>query len=132
MLLVTALVAGSAAAAEPLLPRHAAQQDFLPVDQAFELQPLERKGGALLVRWRIAKGYYLYRDRLQFDAPGKAVLPVGEAHHDEIFGDGEMYRNELIAKLPAAETPKLTVTYQGCADAGLCYPPQTRTLELGR
>lgn len=129
-----------AASAQGLLPKKT--QDFLPVDQAFELQPLELREGRLEVRWRIAKDYYLYKDRLKFTltapagaALGAPVLPTGEPYHDEHFGDVIVFRQELIARLSVtggAPPYALTVVYQGCADQGLCYPPQTRTLESGR
>lgn len=132
-----ALFTGTAAA-DALFPKKG-QPDFLPVDQAFELQPLERRDGKLLVAWRIAKDYYLYRDRLKFTLaqPGGAtlgvpVLPAGETHTDEYFGEVEVYRGTLRAALPYAGTGpvKISVAYQGCADKGLCYPIQTRSLEL--
>lgn len=136
----------AAFAVDGLMPKKSGEPEFLPVDQAFEIQPLEArqkgKRGQLIVGWRIAKGYYLYRERLKFTltAPagarlGTAVLPKGEKHDDENFGPTVIYRDLLEARLPvgAAKRPyALTVQYQGCADAGLCYPPQTRTLELTR
>ena len=114
------------------------QPDFLPVDQAFELQPLLRKAdGSLEVSWRIAKDYYLYRDRLKFTADpalklGKPVLPASLPYEDEHFGTVQVYRDKLVVQLPAAPAKgaSVAVTYQGCADAGLCYPPQTRKLEV--
>lgn len=133
----------TAAATEGLMAKKGGEPEFLPVDQAFEIQPLEaHKGGKLAMGWRIAKGYYLYRDRMKFTltAPsgaklGAAALPKGEKHDDEHFGPTVIYRGLLNVELPVT-APKgpytLTVQYQGCADAGLCYPPQTRTLELAR
>jgi thiol:disulfide interchange protein DsbD len=114
--------------------------DFLPVDQAFEVQPLVRKDDATLeVSWRIAKDYYLYRDRLKFTAAppatlGKPGLPASLPYQDEHFGTVQIYRDKLVVQLPVTPATRgavtLTVVYQGCADAGLCYPPQTRKLEL--
>lgn len=132
-----------AAAADGLLPKKSGLPEFLPVDQAFELQPLERTEGRLEVSWRIAKGYYLYRDRLKFSPAAPASLkldapklPPSQAHDDEHFGTMQVYRDKLVVALPMSKAPKeplsVTVVYQGCADAGLCYPPQTRTLEVGR
>lgn len=129
------------AGGDSLLPKKQVQLEFLPVDQAFELQPLERRDGKLIVSWRIAKNYYLYRDRLKFTllTPagaklGAAQLPTALKYKDEHFGDTDIYRERLQAELPlaaAASGPvELTVAYQGCADAGLCYPVQTRTLEI--
>lgn len=117
--------------------------EFLPVDEAFELQPLVRKDdGTLEVSWRITKDYYLYRDRLKFTAAapaalklGKPALPASLPYEDEHFGTTQVYRDKLVVTLPATGAPtgpvSVKVVYQGCADAGLCYPPQTRTLEAG-
>lgn len=133
--------AASAPAADSPFGRKA--PEFLPVDQAFELQPLVWKDdGSLEVSWRIAKEYYLYRDRLKFSVtspaslkPGTPSLPPSLPHEDEHFGTTQVYRDKLVVRLPfgkaARGAVKLTVVYQGCADAGLCYPPQTRTLEAG-
>lgn len=129
----------SAMAGDTLFKKAGAQPDYLPVDQAFELQPLEVRDGQLVVGWRIAKDYYLYRHRLKFSllepagaSLAAANLPAGEKHLDEHFGETEVYRDRMEARfaLPAGKAPyKLKVSYQGCADAGLCYPPQTRTLD---
>ena len=133
------LLAVPASADNSLFKKSGAPADYLPVDQAFELQPLETRDGQLLVSWRIAKDYYLYRHRLKFSLVeptgatlAAAVVPTGEKHMDEHFGATEIYRERLEVRfpLPAGKTPvKLKVVYQGCADAGLCYPPQTRTLD---
>lgn len=130
-------LAANAAAAPGLLQKSA--PEFLPVDEAFELQPLQRAPRGVSVAWRIRKDYYLYRDRMKFtlvSPTGTAVplLPAGETHHDEHFGDVTVYRGDLSIPVTLSQGAKgpltLSVTYQGCADAGLCYPPQTRTLEL--
>ena len=134
-----ALASAAAAGANSLLPSKT--PEFLPVDQAFELQPLDKRNGKLHVEWRIAKGYYLYRNRLKFsiESPPGALaapaLPKGEDHEDDYFGKTQVYRQTLAADLamPQGKGPvRITVGYQGCADAGLWYPPQTRTLELQR
>ena len=82
-------------------------------------------------------GYYLYRDRLGFSASnaslGKPELPSGEVEHDAYFGKVAIYRDELLVNIPVIKAGKsitLEVRYQGCADAGYCYPPQKRTLKL--
>lgn len=137
-----ALVVAGVSHADGLLesPTHS---DFLKVDEAFELQPpFWRDDGSVEVSWRIAKGYYLYRDKLKFasrDAAAKLgapALPKSTPHEDEHFGKVQIYRDDLFVRLPIAGRPggklRLQVTYQGCADAGLCYPPQTRTLEATR
>src|SRR5690606_17221666 len=66
-------------------------------------------------------------------AAGELQLPNGEPHEDEFFGKVETYRKRLTAQLPGearATTTQVTIKYQGCADAGICYPPQTRTLSV--
>ena len=139
---MTALMCSVAfAATDPLGKK---KPEFLPVDQAFELQPLVWKAdGTLEVSWRITKEYYLYRDRLKFSAAaphasklGKPVLPASLPYEDEHFGTTQVYRDKLVVQLPLAKDAdgevKVTVVYQGCADAGLCYPPQTRTLGATR
>lgn len=110
------------------------QDDFLPVDQAFSLH-VERpdRGGAVL-RWDIAPGYYLYQERLRFvglPAGSEPVLPPGQPYHDEYFGDSQIYRGSLEVVIPTADVATLELGWQGCADAGLCYPPQTRQVDLG-
>jgi len=137
------LLCSGPAAADGLLKKPASPE-FLPVDMAFELQPLFwREDGVVEVSWRIAKGYYLYRDKLKFAAAAPASLKLGAPElpkslpfEDEHFGKVEIYRGELFVRVPFDKQAKgnvsLKVTYQGCADAGLCYPPQTRTLEAVR
>ncbi|WP_256645677.1 protein-disulfide reductase DsbD family protein [Thermomonas paludicola] len=118
----------------------AADVELPPVDQVFVLSAKATAHNRVEVRWQIAKGYYLYRHRTSVKTdPGFAdatlALPNGDKHRDEFFGDVETYRGQLIGTLsgqPAATAPsvRLTVKYQGCADAGVCYPPQTRTLAV--
>jgi len=114
---------------------------LLPVDQAFELQGATRKGHEIAIDWAIAPGYYLYGHTLKVsvDAPANApfkgpTLAKGELMKDAEFGDVEVYRNVMRAKLtlPAdAKAPRtLRVRYQGCADIGVCYPPQTRLVAV--
>lgn len=110
------------------------QQDFLPVDEAFTLHVEQPDAGGAVLRWDIAPGYYLYKERLRFAGlpPGnEPQLPPGEPYHDEYFGDSRIYRDSLEVQLPDADLASLELGWQGCADAGLCYPPQTRTVALG-
>ncbi|HBN9859065.1 TPA: protein-disulfide reductase DsbD [Pseudomonas aeruginosa] len=110
------------------------QQDFLPVDEAFTLHVEQPDAGGAVLRWDIAPGYYLYKERLRFAGlpPGnEPQLPPGEPYHDEYFGDSRIYRDSLEVQLPDADLAALELGWQGCADAGLCYPPQTRTVALG-
>jgi thiol:disulfide interchange protein DsbD len=113
------------------------EKDVLPVDQAFVLTASAPTRDAIALHWTIAPGYYLYRHRLGADAAGAGALalPKGHPKHDEFFGDVETYRDQLDATLAVAPgsdatTLSVRVKYQGCADAGLCYPPQVRTLSV--
>ena len=120
----------------------AVAQDFElpPVDEVFVLSAQATAPDRIEVRWQIADGYYLYRHRTSVKADAAftgatLALPKGKAYRDEFFGDVETYRKELLGTLtgtPAAgaSATTLTVKYQGCADAGVCYPPQTRTLKV--
>ena len=117
------------------------EEEFLDPDTAFVAGAYAVSDEDLRVRFDIAPGYYLYRERFAFaPAPGEGFrldpprFPPGEAKHDEYFGAVEVYYREVEVALalrsdgaPLREG-RLDVTYQGCADAGLCYPPITRTL----
>ncbi len=119
--------------------------EFLPAEKAFRLSAARvRDAGDSAERvkldWVIAPGYYLYRDRIKIadDSAriGAPEFPPGQTKSDEYFGEQVVYHNELIATVPlkaaSAQPGALTlrVTYQGCAEAGLCYPPVTQTLTL--
>lgn len=112
--------------------------DFLPVREAFQLSLVESTAQSIKLRFVAAEGYYLYRHRFQFHADpadvtlGPAQLPKGEQKHDEYFGDVEVYHGVLDVELPRTDQRAFTlvVTYQGCADKGLCYPPETERLGI--
>ena len=108
--------------------------DFLPVEKAFVFTSERLESGETQLYWQIADGYYLYQKRLKFDglpAEQHPVLPEGEAHSDEFFGEQQVYRQGLELKIPASATGQVKVGFQGCADAGLCYPPQIQVVDLG-
>ncbi|MGY4526497.1 protein-disulfide reductase DsbD [Pseudomonas sp. TE21394] len=108
--------------------------DFLPVDQAFVLTHDRQADGRMRLYFQIKPGYYLYQKRLKFDGlPGEQhpQLPPALNHHDEFFGDSAVYRDQLELLLPASAQGQLRLGWQGCADAGLCYPPQTTLIDLG-
>ncbi|WP_277961566.1 protein-disulfide reductase DsbD [Pseudomonas sp. RIT-To-2] len=114
--------------------------DFLPVHQAFQLNLGKTTPDAITLQFVATDGYYLYRHRFQFKATpadiklGTPQLPDGEKKHDEYFGDVEVYHGIVEVTLPrdpADHRPfTLAVTYQGCADKGLCYPPETEKLAI--
>ncbi|MBX3694088.1 MAG: protein-disulfide reductase DsbD [Steroidobacteraceae bacterium] len=116
--------------------------EFLDPDVAFRLAAIADGPDRVRLTWEIAPDYYLYRERLAVTTTGTGAtlgsptLPRGESHSDEYFGEQEIYREELTATVPVARaggvamTLPLAVTYQGCADAGLCYPPITKTFNV--
>jgi len=108
--------------------------DFLPVGQAFTFSSERLESGETRLYWQIAEGYYLYQKRLKFDglsADHQPVLPAGEDHNDEYFGQQQVYRQGVELIIPASAAGQVTVGWQGCADAGLCYPPQSQKVDLG-
>lgn len=112
----------------------AVKPDFLPVNEAFVLTHDRLENGQMRLHFQIKDGYYLYQKRLKFDGlppEQHPVLPQAENHHDEFFGDSAVYRSELELLLPASASGELRLGWQGCADAGLCYPPQTTPIALG-
>jgi len=114
------------------------------LDPAVAFQPSARAldGQTIEVRFAIAPDYYLYRDKFRFAAEpatvqlGTAILPPGKEKHDETFGKVEVYYQEAVIRLPVERNSSgplpltLKVTSQGCADAGICYPPQQQKLSL--
>jgi thiol:disulfide interchange protein len=138
--LLALLLLSLASLLAPVASAAITQDDLLPVDDAFVLTATAPARDRIEIRWKITDGYYLYRHRTGVDADaGFAAqplqLPKGKAYRDEFFGDVETYRGELVATLPGRPAPgadsvSLKIKYQGCADAGICYPPQTRTLKV--
>jgi thiol:disulfide interchange protein DsbD len=112
--------------------------DFLPVHEAFKLSLVQADAQTLKLRFVATDGYYLYRHRFHFRtepadiALGTPNIPKGEAKHDEFFGDVEVYHGVLDIEIPRTDARAFTllVGYQGCADKGLCYPPETERLSI--
>ncbi|HTT06589.1 MAG TPA: protein-disulfide reductase DsbD [Steroidobacteraceae bacterium] len=114
--------------------------NFLSPSQAFQLSAAPDAQGRLQLAWVIAPGYYLYRDRIKIASasPGLSLespqFPAGVVKSDPYFGKQVIYHRQLLVTVPvhsnAAATSAVNVTYQGCAEAGLCYPPITRTLSV--
>lgn len=110
------------------------QPDFLPANKAFIFTSERLASGETRLYWQIADGYYLYQQRLRFEGLNKEqqpVLPTGEDHHDEYFGQQQVYRQALAVTIPASASGQIKVSWQGCADAGLCYPPQSEPVSVG-
>ncbi|MRV70371.1 protein-disulfide reductase DsbD [Duganella sp. FT92W] len=110
-------------------------QDFLPPEQAFVLQAALSDANTVSLHWAIPQGYHLYRERLTFKGDGvqQPQLPPGKRKFDENFGkEMETYYQSLDLALPlnAGAATTLVVGYQGCADAGLCYPPMERSFRV--
>src|SRR5512139_3808855 len=114
-------------------------EEFLDPEAAFKFTARALDANTLEVRWQIADGYYMYRDKFKFEVAGAALgtpkLPAGKVKEDEYFGKVETYRNDVrialpIQRTPGAATVTLKATSQGCADAGLCYTPQTLSATL--
>ncbi|MFP6796916.1 MAG: protein-disulfide reductase DsbD domain-containing protein [Pseudomonadales bacterium] len=114
------------------------QPTFLSVDEAYQMDAFLSDDGYVEVHWEMPPGYYLYRHRFTFSldsggALGQPVIPVGIEKVDDYFGDVEVYYDEVNVRIPVIEQTgplRIGITYQGCADYGLCYPPETRWLTL--
>ncbi|OZA12035.1 MAG: thiol:disulfide interchange protein, partial [Hydrogenophilales bacterium 17-62-8] len=116
------------------LPAHA-QEDFLPVEQAFRLSVSQDADGQVRLNWKISEGYYLYRKQVKVegDPSGSVkavILPPGIVKTDEFFGASEVYHDQLAVQVNAPGAQALNVSWQGCAEAGICYPPQTLRVTL--
>ncbi len=132
------LTASPAFAAEDddLASLFAADNEFLHVDEAFKLST-EIVDQEIIAKFEIADNYYMYRSRFFFKAEGatlgKAYIPDGKKKVDEYLGDVEVYYHHLEISIPftAQTSPfKFTIEFQGCAEAGLCYPPEEKIVEL--
>ncbi|MGO3911698.1 protein-disulfide reductase DsbD [Huaxiibacter chinensis] len=108
----------------------------IPADRAFIFDFQQNQHG-LNLTWQVKEGYYLYRKQVSITPAGAKIaqpqLPAGESHEDEFYGKSEIYRHQLTVPVVVNQADNgatLTVTYQGCADAGFCYPPETRVVPL--
>jgi thiol:disulfide interchange protein DsbD len=141
VLLACCLALSAAAGAQGLLGPTSNQDQFLPVDEAFRFSASADGGGQVALDWQIAPGYYLYRHRVSAKTAtagfvlAEVAMPAGKKKTDEFFGDVEVYYDALAATVPVTRpaggsTFEIAVSYQGCADAGLCYPPVTKTVTI--
>jgi thiol:disulfide interchange protein DsbD len=115
------------------------ETDFLPPDVAFRTGATV-EGQAVRVRWVIADGYYLYKEKIEVQAEspdlvvGRPELPSGMMRTDQFLGRQEIYIQQVEARVPytrgdyGAHPLQIKVIYQGCAEGGLCYPPMTKVL----
>ncbi len=135
-------VARSAENSAPPLLTGGSTDEFLPPDDAFRFSGSVTGPNTLRLRWQIADDYYLYKSKMKVASDSDLVqlgapnLPQGEEKTDEYFGTQEVYHRLVEADVPfsraspAAGSFAARVTYQGCAEAGLCYPPITKALDL--
>lgn len=112
------------------------RSNFIPADQAFVFD-FQQNQHDLNLTWQVKEGYYLYRKQVSITpaqaSVGALQMPAGEWHEDEFYGKSEIYRQRLDVPVTVNQADKgatLTVTYQGCADAGFCYPPETKVVPL--
>lgn len=109
---------------------------FVTVDQAFGFD-FNQNGSSLVLKWTIKPGYYLYRQKIAV-APdnvslGPITMPVGKDHQDEFFGKSQIYTKDIqvpVMLKNAGPNASVKVSYQGCAAAGFCYPPETRVVPI--
>jgi thioredoxin:protein disulfide reductase len=122
---------------------HAIEEDsLLDPQEAFKYSVRVLDAQSIETRFQVAKGYHLYRDKVKFEVTTKGVelgsvqLPPGKVEEDAIFGRTVVYRDDVRIKLPLNRIDPdvgeitLKVVSQGCADAGVCYPPQTHESQL--
>ncbi|MFZ9610862.1 MAG: protein-disulfide reductase DsbD N-terminal domain-containing protein, partial [Methylococcales bacterium] len=118
-----------------------ASNDILPPEQAFKVSVKALTVDQVEVSWDIAKGHYLYSNHIKFISKTKQipilapVFPVGETKHDENFGDVIIYRNKIQIPVSFTESKEVTaikfeVQFRGCADKGICYPPQKKIFDV--
>lgn len=130
--LVAAAMCAAAYAQLPLLP----DDEFLPPDEAFRMS-IAHSDETFVARWEIADEYYLYRDKIKIKSPQGGVstrVPPGLRLTDEFFGETDVFRHfvevPFTPRFAAGDDAVVDLTYQGCADAGLCYPPITKQVKL--
>ncbi|GAA6134496.1 protein-disulfide reductase DsbD [Oceaniserpentilla sp. 4NH20-0058] len=112
---------------------HAQEPDFLPVDQAFSYESIYQYE-KLTIKFDIANDYYLYLSRLSLKQDGKTLpfttieAPIDK--NDEYFGLVKIFKHTVSLVVPTLSNSPVTLEFQGCAEAGLCYPPQQRIIDL--
>ncbi len=121
-----------------LLGAETSEDELLPPDEAFNVTAITDRDG-VNVRFEIADGYYLYQNKIKFSSDSHPLappsLPAGELKQDEYFGEVTVYKHTFdalikLAKASGDETLSLNAQYQGCAELGVCYPPQNKNFKL--
>ncbi len=122
--------------AQASLFSNAASPRFVTVNQAFNFD-FSQTGNRVMLSWQIKPGYYLYRQQISV-VPDKAsiaeiAIPQGQPHEDEFFGKSQIFPQDLqipVTLKNIGDGASLKISYQGCAAAGFCYPPETRVIPL--
>lgn len=137
IILFGTLLFTAVAPAENLFGR-AQTSRFLPATQAFVFD-FQQQGKQLKLQWIVHPGYYLYRQKIAIRSGNttltKIEFPAAERHQDAFFGVVDIFRDRLQLNVPLDGLPQgstLTVSYQGCADAGFCYPPEQQNIPLSK
>ena len=110
------------------------ESEILPVESAFQMF-VAKNNDAIEIRWLIAPGCYLYRDKLTFSIDiDESDIPEGVLFHDEFFGEVEVYFDQLVVNMSTKSKKvllkELIVGFQGCSESGFCYPAQKREISL--
>ena len=123
---------------DPLADLFSDEPEFLQVDEAFQFD-FAQQGNRVILSWQIADGYYLYKKQFKTVVKqaeiGLPVFPVAEQVEDEFFGLSDVFRGQLDVTYPIVSSVQdgiVKIRYQGCADAGLCYPPTTKVVYLSQ
>ena len=123
---------------EPLADLFSDEPEFLQVDESFQFD-FAQQGNRVILSWQIADGYYLYKKQFKTVVKqaeiGLPVFPVAEQVEDEFFGLSDVFRGQLDVTYPIVSSVQdgiVKIRYQGCADAGLCYPPTTKEVYLSQ
>jgi thiol:disulfide interchange protein DsbD len=122
--------------ADPFSDLFAKEPEFLPVEQAFQFD-FKQQNGELTLSWLVADGYYLYKKQFKTVVKNaelaEPIYPVSEQIEDEYFGVSEVFRQQVDIRYPIIQSIQdgvVKIQYQGCADAGLCYPPTIKVVYL--
>ena len=124
--------------ADPFSDLFAEEPEFLPVDEAFQFD-FKQQNGELILSWLVADGYYLYKKQFKTVVKNaelaEPTYPVSEQIEDEFFGVSEVFRQQVDIRYPIIQSVQdgvVKIQYQGCADAGLCYPPTIKVVYLNK